>query len=249
MQGPVMIEAEWLACRDPKPMLEHLRGKVSDRKLRLFAVACCRSIWGLLTDKRSRHAVEVAERFADEQATLDELVEAQVAAQKACEESPRLSASGFLDVRYLAAQTASKAAYHPQTVISPPKSPGRPPKGKPIEPITARDIYPRYTAESAASTRGAEKGPRLEAVVQREMAAQATLIRDICGNPFQSGGGRHSWPTSLVRLAKRTTAGEESAKALHAAILKADPELAEHFQLDQPHPKGCWVVDLILGKQ
>ncbi|VTU02813.1 unnamed protein product [Gemmataceae bacterium] len=34
-----MTEAEWLACNDPKPMLAFLRGRATDRKLRLFSVA------------------------------------------------------------------------------------------------------------------------------------------------------------------------------------------------------------------
>src|SRR5262245_40917644 len=60
-----MTEAEWLACTDPVPMLDSLRKKGIDRKLQLFAVACCRRIFGMLKDKRSRKAVEAAARHAD----------------------------------------------------------------------------------------------------------------------------------------------------------------------------------------
>src|SRR5947209_17470319 len=38
-----MTKKEWLRCTEPGSMLEFLRGKVTDRKLRLFGVACCRS--------------------------------------------------------------------------------------------------------------------------------------------------------------------------------------------------------------
>src|SRR6266545_2047065 len=60
-----MNEADWLACLDPQKLLGFLRDRASERKLRLFAVACCRHIWHLLIDEQSQQAVTVAERFAD----------------------------------------------------------------------------------------------------------------------------------------------------------------------------------------
>src|SRR5215472_8133458 len=78
-----MTEADWLTCGDPMTMLDALRGRASERKLRLFAVACCRSIWHLLADERSRTAVAAAEDYADGRTGRDRLVAARDGAREA----------------------------------------------------------------------------------------------------------------------------------------------------------------------
>ena len=61
----------WVATRS---------GVLDDRTLRLFAVHCARSVEHLLTDQRSRDAIDVAERFARGDATPGELAAAWSAA-------------------------------------------------------------------------------------------------------------------------------------------------------------------------
>jgi hypothetical protein len=60
-----MDKKSWLTSADPHAMLEFLGNQASERKLRLFACACCRRVWHLLTDERSRSAVEAAELHAE----------------------------------------------------------------------------------------------------------------------------------------------------------------------------------------
>src|SRR5262245_43657842 len=80
-----MTEAEWLRGTDPKPMLKRLPDRAGDRKVRLFAAACCRAIWDLFTDERSRAAVEVSEGYADGRVTGKQLAAARRGAVKAVE--------------------------------------------------------------------------------------------------------------------------------------------------------------------
>ncbi len=63
-----MTEGQWEASRQPEEILYHLGERASQRRLRLFACAVCRLAWRLLTDERSRRAVEAAERFANGEA-------------------------------------------------------------------------------------------------------------------------------------------------------------------------------------
>lgn len=83
-----MTAAEWKVCTDPMPMLAFLEGKASGRKLRLFGAACCRSLWELLSDERSREAVRLVERFADGEAASEDLERARVLAWQACAARP-----------------------------------------------------------------------------------------------------------------------------------------------------------------
>lgn len=83
-----MTEHEWLMSTDPRKMVQWLlngRGNlyrttpdgipigVSQRKLRLFACAVVRQQWEYLIDQRSKHAVNVGERMADGIATEKEI--------------------------------------------------------------------------------------------------------------------------------------------------------------------------------
>jgi hypothetical protein len=71
------VNPEWRIWIATRP------GALDDRALRLFACWSVRQIWHILTDERSRQAVEVAERYANGNATADELAAARDAARDA----------------------------------------------------------------------------------------------------------------------------------------------------------------------
>jgi hypothetical protein len=215
-----VTEAEWLACTDPTPMLEFLRGGASERKLRLFAVACCRQIWHLLTDERSRKAVEVAERYADRWASDEQL--------RAASSEAAAVGIGF-GIQFSAANAAHFAAL-----------PGR----------VFADRCGMYAARAVADP--------------AEPAGQASLLRCLGGNPFRCvavTSSLLSWNNSaVIRLAQ--TAYEErhlqsgtlsiSRLAVLADALEeagyTDTDILGHLRGPGPHVRGCWPVDLLLGK-
>lgn len=114
--------------------------------------------------------------------------------------------------------------------------------------------YPNalFAARGAAGYRGRRgQGERwLWSGSLQPQPQHADLLRHIVGNPFQSRPAPQCLANERT-LAAALYAGEACAFALHDALLDAGrPELAEHFQgADDWHPKGCWAVDLVLGKK
>jgi hypothetical protein len=86
-------------------------GVLTDRELRLFACFCARQNWHLLTDDRSKHAIEVAERYADGLATDDDLAAARAEAMDAANAAAWTAArAAAMDAAWAEARDAAWAA-------------------------------------------------------------------------------------------------------------------------------------------
>ena len=108
--GGVQEQEDKLVCRHR----EVVAMKDISRELRLFGCWCVREtplvdgrkVWDLLTDGRSRTAVEIAERHVRGEATDIELAAAEAAARTAAEAAARTAARTAAE----AARTAAEAA-------------------------------------------------------------------------------------------------------------------------------------------
>jgi hypothetical protein len=214
-----MTEAEWLTCTDPTPVVKFLRRrKASVRKWRLAAVACCRRRWHLLEDQRSRDAVLIAERFADGEVSKAEMT------------------------------AAHKAAY--DLYLGDERSvfdPGRDALG---------------AAAGAAMTIPGHAFNR--AAWRREPSEVCSLLREVFGNPFRPitlAPSILDWnDATVVRLAQSAyeernlpagTLDTGRLAVLADALEEAgctDADILGHLRGPGPHVRGCWPVDLCLGK-
>jgi len=90
---------------------------------------------------------------------------------------------------------------------------------------------------------------------KRERAAQAERIRDIFGNPFRPVAFSPSWRTdTAVTLAQQMYDSREfgAMPILADALQDAgcdSADVLDHCRGPGPHVRGCWVVDLVLGKE
>jgi hypothetical protein len=201
-------------------MLGFLRGgeQASNRKLRLFAVACCRSIWQQMPDECCRQAAEIGEQYADGLTTAEK--------RNAAWEAVRIMKEDAV-----AEQDFERAV-----------------RVRDTEGAVYDDMRRQYF--------------NIPDIAWRTKCA---LLRDIFGNPF-----RPPSPVPAVVLAWNGGTVRRLAEFLYAergmpegtldtarlailgdALLDAgcdNEELIQHCRSTGPHVRGCWAVDLILGK-
>ncbi len=231
-----MTEHEWLECKNPKPMLTFLRGNASHRKLRLFGVACCRRIWHLLQDERCRNAVEVTERHADGDATNEEWQIAHAAVGAANREiyDPHpddRSAHAAISIHFHAAAAAFCTSVDVRKYAFDPSHP-------------AADAVAADTDGSVQTTKWRD-----------ERLQQTTLLLDIFCNPFRPVTLDPRWLTSTVVDLAQAIYDERAfdrmpilADALTDARCNNE-DIIVHCRSEGPHVRGCWIVDLVLGKE
>jgi hypothetical protein len=223
-----MTEAEWLACDDPKRLVDGIH-LPSSRKLRLFAVACCRNLVPRMRSGRAaaRSLADLAEKFADGHVEQEELREAVGNRQaKDWEEAIARCICGPAALRavhgvvYCAEKFASVAWVKDH--------PGQ-----------------RQESKGARAARAAEA------------ATQVALLRCVFGNPFRRTTVSPDWlvwsDSTLPRLAE---AIYDDRAFGHLPVLAdaledagcTDPDILSHLRSPGVHVRGCWALDLVLGK-
>jgi hypothetical protein len=230
-----MTEVEWLDATEVWGMLLLLKGRATARQLRLFACGFPRLSWRLLREEQSRKAVEVAEAFADGQATAEQLAEANRASEALVDWDRNVpdweGDWANHPLAKMAALAARADAYSAAWLV----------------PQMISDIgyyggadpdYPKAKLEAAA----------------KDLRRFAPLLRCVFGNPFRPVALSPSWLTPQVKVLAEQTYDErgfnrlpvladtlERAGCTNSAILAHCREPGEHI-------RACWAVDLLLGK-
>lgn len=234
-----MTESDWLRSDAPDRMLDWLRhsGMASERKLRLFACACYRRIWNLLSgNARAWAAIEATERYSD--------------GEKGEEIAAAASIGFFVHPPGAPLTTQVWGSLRSWDVDL-------------IRHVKTRMADALRDARGAIGfaacvTGGADYLSRR--VANPEAGAQANLVRDIFGNPFGQMTIDLAWRTPTVRALAQRAYDERRLPAgtLNPVLLAtlsdaleqvgtAD-EIVAHMRSPGPHVRGCFVVDALLAR-
>ncbi len=191
----------------------------SGRKLRLFACASCRQVWDQMSDA-GRELVLAAERWAD----------------------------GFINRNELNAVRGRCEALLPRGVVGQLSLPDQ----AALATATPRkDALRDLLRHVAVGKVGQFDGEGL----RRVHAHHRLLLHDIFDHLFLPAAVEPAWLTPTVLALARGIYEERVfdrlpvlADALLDAGCEADDVLT-HCRSPGPHVRGCWVVDLLLGKE
>lgn len=222
-----MTENEWLESTDLSCMVRFMRGRTSERKLRLFAVACCQRHRRFLT-------AEALETLAVAERTAERLVSA----------ADR--------------QRSRASAFHLGWLRDPVAAHRRgPAKAAVCESLSRRAWEAAIGAAWHSMHIGAleNRSDSWEAARQGQREFLAKLLRCIVGNPFQPEQDRSPWKTAAVHGIAQgiyTELAFDRLPELAMELVDAgcrDLNVLDHCRDSGPHDRGCWVIDLLLGKR
>ncbi|VTR93297.1 Uncharacterized protein OS=Sorangium cellulosum (strain So ce56) GN=sce5710 PE=4 SV=1 [Gemmata massiliana] len=251
-----MTEAEWLACVDPEPMLRALGAgeppvPVADaRRARLFMCACCRRVEVVLPTFWNRADLDTAERLADglvsdreHQESARNVGDSMSAVHRRLINEARGGArAGGAPGRTgaeLAALRGLRAALVETRLFY---ASGEDARTGAVLALSAATSADEFEDEESPSHRA-------------ERAAQSALLRDIFGNPFRPVAFSPEWRTSTaVAVAAQMYESREfgAMPILGDALQDAgcdSADVLDHCRGPGPHVYGCWVADLVLGKE
>ena len=262
-----MTEAEWLACTDPYELLRCAGFRSYHRKSRLFAVACCRRIWASLVDECPRTAIEVAERFADDGACGEELLTAAQAAFDVYREMVVAVGQPAALFEWAAASTADESPFHAAKnalMVSNPRFAQYPnSKAQAIE--LSPCVLTRRSRPLALVLGKWKVTPVQEPVwTGAGRPIQCALVRCVFGNPFRRVVVNPAWLSwndgTVRRLAQALYDDRQLPSGLFDrsrlgilvdALQEAgcdNTDILNHCRQPGDHVRGCWAIDLLLGK-
>jgi hypothetical protein len=236
----MMTEAEWILSDDAKAMYACLREqfgvtrrKTGKRKLKLYGCASCRLFGEALSDPRSIAAVEYMEQLADGEADLAQMETVKEEARQAISDADRRALAARIPHDEFPERLAAEAAFALVGIRS------------------ESGAYAHWVMRSAVGASFADKHRRW----LDQLRALACLLRDIFGNPFREVAFGKKWRTDTVlTLAKQMYESRDFgampilADALQDAGCDNEDILNHCRDANQIHARGCWVVDLVLGK-
>lgn len=229
----IKTERAWQQSTMPSSLLLTLKGKRLPRRRRLFAVACCRRWLQEMLDPESRHAVEVAERYVDGLADRDELEAAYRTAQEV--------AVRRLMPCHTAAESNSGELWSVWRLSH----------------VAQLTCAPSGIEDAAIEL--LKRAVHLGSVHEnQEKRVQSGYIRDIFGNPFRPPPAiEPSWLYWNDGIVPKLAQAIYDDRAFDRLPILADAleeagctnaDMLNHCRQPGEHVRGCWVVDLLLGK-